>query len=118
MRIRKNAVRLPRAERLRYVTAVKALKANVFNVGGTRFSQYDQFVALHLGVIRRYLNQNLIGNGSGGHDGAHNTPAFLPWHRKYLWELEEQLRTVDSGVTDQTSSITVLPGSRSIRAWS
>ena len=95
MRIRKNAAKLPRVERERYVNALKALKGDIVRTldDGTRVSRYDQFVALHLGVTRRLINQGSIG------DGAHGTPAFLPWHRKYLLMLEDQLREVDSAVT-------------------
>lgn len=95
MRIRKNAAKLPRAERERYVNAVKALKADITTTldDGTQVSRYDQLVALHLGVTTRFRNQTFI------RDGAHSGPAFLPWHRKYLLVLEEQLRVVDSAVT-------------------
>lgn len=95
MRIRKNAAKLPRAERERYLNSVKALKGDIVRTldDGTRVSRYDQFVALHLGVTARFINQGSIG------DGAHGTPAFLPWHRKYLLMLEDQLRAVDSAVT-------------------
>ncbi|MEE9123773.1 MAG: tyrosinase family protein [candidate division NC10 bacterium] len=95
MRIRKNAAKLPPAERERYVNALKALKGDIVRTlpNGTPVSRYDQFVALHLGVTARLINQESIG------DGAHTTPAFLPWHRKYLLMLEDHLRAVDSGVT-------------------
>lgn len=94
MRIRKNAAKLPPAERERYVNAVKALKGDIVRTlpNGTPVSRYDQFVALHLGVTTRFINQTFIG------DGGHGTPAFLPWHRKYLLMLEDQLRAVDSAV--------------------
>lgn len=95
MRIRKNAAKLPQTERRRYVDAVKALKQDIVRTlgNGTQVSRYDEFVALHLGVTRRFDNQTPIG------DGAHNTPAFLPWHRQYLLALEDRLREVDLGVT-------------------
>ncbi len=95
MRIRKNGALLPRAERERYVNAVKALKSDIVRTldDGTRVGRYDQLVALHLGVTTRFTGQTAIA------DGGHGGPAFLPWHRKYLLMLEDQLRAVDSGVT-------------------
>ena len=95
MYIRKNAIRLPRSERLRFVNAIKALKADIVATlsDGTRVSRYDQIVALHLGVTARLINNNQIA------DGGHRGPAFLPWHRQYTHHLEAQLRQVDASVT-------------------
>lgn len=94
MIIRKNAAKLPSTEQLRYVTALKALKADIQgNRNGVPYGVYDQVVALHLGVTSRIQNNQSIG------DGAHGTPAFLPWHRQYLLWLEGMLRAVDARVS-------------------
>ena len=87
MRIRKNAAKLPLAERRKFVTAITALKQNIVRTigNGTQVSRYDEFVALHLGVTRRFDNQTPIG------DGAHNTPAFLPWRGHARCDLSERL---------------------------
>jgi len=94
MRIRKSAATLPSSEQLRLVNALKALKADIQgNRNGIDYGVYDQAVALHLGVTQRFQIGQAIG------DGAHGTPAFLPWHRKYLHWLESMLRQIDGRVT-------------------
>lgn len=93
MRIRKNAALLTDDEWTRYCNAVIALKHTF--PGGSTVSIYDQFVAMHLCVwgLRG-------GTGpSGGTDGAHGGPAFLPWHREYLRRYEEALASVDPAVS-------------------
>jgi len=95
MRIRKSAAKLPPREQERYVTALKALKSDIVETldDGTAISRYDQIVALHLGVTRRFIGDiQLI-------DGGHRRPAFLPWHRQYLATLEQALRAVDPQVS-------------------
>ncbi|MCH8150178.1 MAG: tyrosinase family protein, partial [Planctomycetes bacterium] len=37
--------------------------------------------------------------GAQTSDGAHGSPAFLPWHREYLKRLEQALQAVDPRVT-------------------
>ncbi len=94
MRIRKNAILLSNTEKQRYVNAVKALKQDIVTtVDGVAVGRYDQFVALHLGVTRRFINNSPVG------DGAHGGPGFLPWHRQYMLDLETALRQIDSDIT-------------------
>ncbi len=93
MRVRKNAAFLTDSEWTRYCNAIVTLK-HTFPAGSS-VSIYDQFVAIHLCVwgLR-------FGSGpAGGTDGAHNGPAFLPWHREYLRRYEEALAAVDPTVS-------------------
>ena len=95
MRVRKNWLALTTAERDTYLQAVLTLKNTVANPGAPvaqRYSTYDQFVLIH---------QALAGGQtpfSGetvdlGHQGWH----FLPWHRKFLIELEDALNVAVPG---------------------
>ena len=109
MRIRKNASRMERTERERYINALKDLKEDIVtSVNGEAVGRYDQFVALHLGVTERLVNGAPIG------DGGHRGPAFLPWHRRYLLDLENALREIDSDMTIPYWDWTDLTRSRNI----
>ena len=93
MRIRKNAAFLTDDEWTRYCNAVVTLKHTF--PAGSNVSIYDQFVAIHICVwgLR-------FGTGpAGGTDGAHNGPAFLPWHREYLRRYEAALAAADPAVS-------------------
>lgn len=70
MAIRKDANTLSAAERTEFVNAVKGLKAAGI---------YDQFVVRHANAIMRAI---------------HRSPAFLPWHRRFIWDLERELQRV------------------------
>ncbi|MFE9449297.1 tyrosinase family protein [Streptomyces sp. NPDC006739] len=79
---RKNVSRLTRAERQRFVGALLEVK---------RRGEYDEFVRMHLAYYHP--------DGESGLRAAHMAPSFLPWHRKFLLELERALRRVDDSVT-------------------
>ena len=79
---RKNVSRLTRTERQRFVGALLELK---------RRGEYDEFVRMHI----TYNTPD----GERGLRTAHMAPSFLPWHRKFLLELERALRRVDASVT-------------------
>jgi tyrosinase len=82
--VRKNAKDLAADEKQRFVQAVLAVKAN-----GT----YDQLVQTHFGQMP---------DGMGGMPGpmqAHRSPHFLPWHRRFLLDLEGALQQVDASVS-------------------
>lgn len=70
MAIRKDANTLSASEREEFVSAVKALKANGI---------YDQFVLRHANAVMTAI---------------HRCPAFLPWHRRYLWDFERELQRI------------------------
>jgi len=70
MAIRKDANTLTSAERAEFVAAIQALKAEGI---------YDQFVLRHA-------------NASMG--DIHRCSAFLPWHRRFIFDLELELQRV------------------------
>ncbi|MBY0473874.1 MAG: tyrosinase family protein [Nitrosomonas sp.] len=70
MAIRKDANTLTTAERTEFVTAIQALKAEGI---------YDQFVLRHANAIMSAI---------------HRCPAFLPWHRRFIFDLELELQRV------------------------
>lgn len=70
MALRKDANTLTNAERSQLVNALLQLKAEGI---------YDQFVL-------RHANANMM--------AIHSCPAFLPWHRRFLWDLEKELQRV------------------------
>lgn len=95
MRIRKNAANLSGDEWTRYCKAIVALKHT--KPAGSDVNIYDQFVALHRCVWGlRFAGST---GPAAGVDGAHNGPAFLPWHREYLRRYEEALAAIDASVT-------------------
>ncbi|HIO92175.1 MAG TPA: tyrosinase/peptidase [Leucothrix mucor] len=70
MAIRKDANTLSSAERTELVDAILQLKAEGI---------YDQFVLRHANAMMMAI---------------HSCPAFLPWHRRYLWDFEQELQRV------------------------
>ncbi|MET9968653.1 tyrosinase family protein [Streptomyces sp. NPDC006356] len=80
--VRKNVSKLTRTERRRFVEALLEVK---------RSGEYDEFVRLHI--------QHFRGDGDRGLRAAHMTPSFLPWHRRFVLDLENALRRVDDSVT-------------------
>ncbi len=79
---RKNVAELTREERRRFVNALLEIK---------RRGEYDEFVRTHI--------QYFATDGESGLRTAHMAPSFLPWHRRFLLDLERALRRVDSSVT-------------------
>ena len=70
MALRKDANTLTPTERAEFVAAVQAVKAE---------GLYDQFVLRHANAIMSAI---------------HRAPAFLPWHRRFLYDLELELQRV------------------------
>ncbi|MFJ4685879.1 tyrosinase family protein [Streptomyces sp. NPDC088789] len=79
---RKSVSALTATEKRRFVEALLELK---------RRGEYDAFVRMHIDYY--------VADGEGGLRTAHMAPSFLPWHRRFLLDLEEALRRVDSSVT-------------------
>ncbi|MFG3005885.1 tyrosinase family protein [Streptomyces calvus] len=80
--VRKDAATLTATEKRRFVNAVLEVK---------RRGEYDEFVRTHLAYYSS--------DGERGLRTAHMAPSFLPWHRRFLLDLENALRRVDSSVT-------------------
>ncbi len=70
MAIRKDANTLTATERAEFVAAIQELKAEGI---------YDQFVLRHANAIMNAI---------------HRCPAFLPWHRRFIFDLELELQRV------------------------
>ena len=70
MAVRKDANTLTAAERAELVAAILQLK---------QAGIYDQFVQRHANAIMTAI---------------HRCPAFLPWHRRFIWDLEKELQRV------------------------
>ncbi|MHC5903893.1 tyrosinase family protein [Streptomyces sp. S6] len=79
---RKDVSTLTAAERGRFVKALLEVK---------RRGEYDEFVRMHIDFY--------VSDGEDGLRTAHMAPSFLPWHRRFLLELERALRKVDDSVT-------------------
>ncbi|PNG16911.1 tyrosinase family protein [Streptomyces cahuitamycinicus] len=79
---RKDVSTLTRSERRRLVNALLELK---------RRGEYDEFVRTHI--------EYYTPDGEAGLRAAHMAPSFLPWHRKFLLDLESALLRVDESVT-------------------
>ncbi|MFI9547069.1 tyrosinase family protein [Streptomyces sp. NPDC052016] len=79
---RKNVSTLTEGERRRFVMAMLEVK---------RRGEYDEFVRTHIDYY--------VSDGEGRLRTAHMAPSFLPWHRRFLLDLENALRRVDSLVT-------------------
>ena len=77
VRVRKNANTLTPGERNRFVSAMAQLN----NQGAGRFVDFRD---MHTNVSSPQ---------------AHGAPAFLPWHRAYLLDLERELQAIDPSVS-------------------
>ena len=101
MTYRKSAVDLPQQERDRFIEAVKWLKSEMVPTRDKdgEISRYDQFVAIHLGVTRRFGSIDQNTTIRDGQDGAHRDAAFLPWHREFLRRFELALQEFDPAVS-------------------
>jgi len=93
--VRKNVIDLTPREKKAFVAAILRLK-NAF-IEGNPLSIYDQFVADHVGSMGMMLSTAT--GPAAGYDAAHETAAFLPWHREYLARFEKALQSVDPRVT-------------------
>ncbi len=80
--VRRDAGTLTRAEQRRFVNALLEVK---------RRGEYDEFVRMHI--------EYFSADGEHALRAAHMAPSFLPWHRRFLLDLERALRRVDPSVT-------------------
>jgi tyrosinase len=84
--VRRNVMSLSRREKRRLVHAIHLLKRTRSPIDRS-LNYYDQLVRFHqLSVLRSRLEL--------GYSVAHQTPAFLPWHRKLVLMFEAAIRQV------------------------
>jgi tyrosinase len=79
---RRDVRTLTLAERRRFVAALIEVK---------RRGEYDEFVRMHI--------EYFLPDGENGRRTAHMAPSFLPWHRRFVLDMERALRRVDESVT-------------------
>jgi tyrosinase len=94
MRTRKNVKALTETEKKNFVTAVLALKKkpSTLHPGNTGSSRYDDYVEVHRNATNTATTLNQAG-------WAHGGPAFLPWHREFILQFENDLAAIDASVT-------------------
>lgn len=89
MKIRKNVRSLSQAEIDTFVNALIELKKR---------GRYDTYVHWHHHVMIPSI-WSWEPNDPDYRNGAHRGPSFLPWHREFLLQLEEDLRTIEASIT-------------------
>ncbi|MBE9216525.1 tyrosinase family protein [Plectonema cf. radiosum LEGE 06105] len=95
LQIRKSVTQLTSKEKQTFVKAVKQLK-NTFPPDSS-ISLYDQFVLQH--VLTMGFRKQLGATGKAEGNPAHAQPAFLPWHRQFLYQFEQALQKIEPNVT-------------------
>lgn len=80
------------AERQELTTAFIALKDERSELDGR--STYDKYVSLHVAAMNRFTLSPQDANSRTRRNSAHRGPAFLPWHREFLYRLERDLQRV------------------------
>jgi tyrosinase len=89
LRTRKNQFSLSPTERKRYVNAILQMK---------KTHVYDWYVQTHIDSMGHPK--------SGGMNmWAHLRPAFLPWHRQFILDFENDLRDADAALTGKPSDL-------------
>jgi tyrosinase len=82
---RKNVNNMTDTEKATLVRALLELK---------RRGEYDKYVHWHhqvmIPTVLPYEPRD-----ANFRNGAHRGPAFLPWHREFLMQLEQELRTIE-----------------------
>lgn len=93
---RKSVRALSDAEKTEFVDAVLALKSEFSGLDG--LSTYNKYVLWH--QMAMWQRSSLGGDTPGTRrNSAHRGPAFLPWHREFLYRFEKDLQRV-SGNSD------------------
>lgn len=88
--VRKDVKDLTPKEKRVFVNAIKKAKITP-HPDHPGLTYYDVFVNWHRNAFLCKNAWQQDGNYAGA---AHNSPTFLPWHRQYLQEYEDMLRTV------------------------
>jgi tyrosinase len=99
--IRKSVVNLTTAEKTAFVNAIDTLKTTTTE--GSQLSIYDQLVLQH--AMTMGFRKRLGATGPAQGNPAHGHPAFLPWHRQFLYEFEQELQKIDPTVTVRTIAV-------------
>jgi tyrosinase len=89
MKLRKNIRSLTTDEKTKLVAAFLQLK---------RSGQYDEYVHHHHHVMVPTV-MPYEPNDPNYRNGAHRGPSFLPWHREFLLQVEDDLQTIDPAIT-------------------
>lgn len=84
---RRNIYSLSPDEVQRLVNAINTMR----NTG-----EYQDFVDRHFQTMMTETPPN---DPTTDRNVAHRGPAFLPWHRAYIYEFEERLRAIDPSIT-------------------
>lgn len=85
---RKSVNSMSEREKSAFVNALLELK---------RRGEYDKYVHWHHHVMAPTVLP-YEPRDANFRNGAHRGPSFLPWHREFLMQLEQELRTIDSTV--------------------
>jgi tyrosinase len=85
---RKSVADLTAAEKTAFVNALLELKER---------GEYDKYVHWHHHVMVPTVLPHEPKDATY-RNGAHRGPAFLPWHREFLLQLETELRSIDGSV--------------------
>lgn len=93
MNIRKEIRTLSPSEKLTFTNALLKLRE-----GEAGASQYDKYVHWHHAVMQPTVHP-YEPQDPDYRNGAHLGPAFLPWHREMLLQLESELQAIDSNIT-------------------
>lgn len=90
VRLRKDQATLSATEQTAFVNALHSMKTTASS--NPSVSVYEEFVTRHASTMAYTPNP------------AHRGPAFLPWHRQFIWEFESAM--LDH---DQSGTLTGLP---------
>jgi tyrosinase len=93
LRTRKNQMSLTPKERDRYVKAVLKMKSDGI---------YDWYIQTHIDSMAELTNGDM-------NMWAHQRPAFLPWHRQFILNFENDMRAADAALTGKATSDLALP---------
>src|SRR5262245_53882176 len=104
MAVRKSVSTLSVSERKAYVNAVLALKAAPSQFTPPTTGRYDDYVYIHMqAMLELTINDRTkpVTNGNWTMTSpmrmpmwAHRCPAFLPWHRVFLYQFERDLQAI------------------------
>ncbi len=91
MRTRTNVKNLTEIQKKNFVNAVLALKKkpSILHPGNTGSNRYDDYVEVHRNAMTAAMNKT---------GWAHCGPAFLPWHREFILQFENDLAAIDASV--------------------